>query len=230
MRQSDARQTQPKEGSHVTLTFDRALSDAEIQHLRLATEAADAFRVPPVVKAAYDRERKLRFTQSSRPDVGRLLSVLAAMVHSCGRVLELGTGAGVGLAWIVHGLGQRNDVTVASVERDPQRAALVQAAGWPRWVSIMVGDEAELLGVLGSFDLIFADTPSSKLENLPATIAALHPGGLLLVDDMDPPSHENPEGLARITAVRHQLLRDPYLFCAELSLSVGVILAARQRL
>jgi predicted O-methyltransferase YrrM len=134
------------------------------------------------------------------------------------------------LAWIVHGLGQRNDITVVSVERDHERAAVVQDAGWPRWVSIMVGDEAELLETLGSFDLIFADTPSSKLDNLPATIAALHPGGLLLVDDMDPPSPENPQGLARIAAVRHQLLRDPHLFCAELSLSVGVILAARQRL
>ena len=151
------------------------------------------------------------------------LSVLVVR-QSCGRVLELGTGAGVGLAWIVHGLGQRNDVTVASVERDPERAALVHAAGWPRWVSVMVGDEAELLGMPGSFDLIFADTPSSKLDNLSATIAALHPGGRCLVDDMDPPSHETPDGVARITAVRQQLLkRDPHLFCAELSLSVGVL-------
>src|SRR5713101_5280759 len=99
MRRSDAPQTQPKGRCHVTLTFNSLLTDAEIENLRLATEATDALRVPPVVKAAYDREQKLRFRQSSRSDVGRLLSVLAATVLSCGRVLELGTGAGVGLAW-----------------------------------------------------------------------------------------------------------------------------------
>ena len=39
------------------------------------------------------------------PGVGRLLAVLAAAVPVYGRILEMGTGVGVGTAWIVYGLG-----------------------------------------------------------------------------------------------------------------------------
>jgi demethylmenaquinone methyltransferase/2-methoxy-6-polyprenyl-1,4-benzoquinol methylase len=214
----------------VTLTFNRALTDAEVQDLKFATDALDALRVPPAVKAAYDREQQLRFKQSSEPEVGRLLSVFAAMVPSSGRVLELGTGAGVGLAWIVHGLNPRDDVEVVSVELDYEQAAFVQTAEWPDWVSIVVGNSAELVGTLGSFDLIFPDTPGGKIYNLDTTIAALRPGGILLLDDMDLRRVESPERLARLASVRNQLFGNPHLICTELALSSGVIVAARQRL
>jgi predicted O-methyltransferase YrrM len=230
MSQSDGLQKQPRGTSQVTLTFDRALTDAEIANLKLATNAADALRVPPVVKAAYDRVQQLQFEHSSQPDVGRLLSVLAATTPSRGRVLELGTGAGVGLAWIIHGLGQRTDVQVMSVELDRERAAITRTGGWPDWVSIIVGDGTELIRTLGSFDLIFADTPGGKIYDLQTTIAALRPGGVVLVDDMDLPHDADAQRRARVAFVRDQLLRDARLLCVELALSVGVILAARQRL
>jgi predicted O-methyltransferase YrrM len=230
MSKLDAPQASPRSRSHVTLTFDRALTDAEVQELKTATDALDALRVPAAVQAAYAREQQLRFKQSSEPEVGRLLSVFAAMVPSGGRVLELGTGAGVGLAWIVHGLTSRRDVEVLSVELDREQAAFVQAAGWPDWVSIVVGDSGALVGSLGSFDLIFPDTPGGKIYNLQATIAALRPGGVLLLDDMDLERDEHPERLARLASVRNQLFGNPHLICTELSLSSGVIVAARQRL
>jgi demethylmenaquinone methyltransferase/2-methoxy-6-polyprenyl-1,4-benzoquinol methylase len=212
------------------LTFNRSLTDVEVENLKLTTNALNALRVPPVVKAAYDREQQLRFKQSSEPEVGRLLSVFAAMVPLRGRVLELGTGAGVGLAWIMYGLNERNDVEVTSVEIDREQAASVEAAGWPDWVSIVVGDSVELLGTLGSFDLIFADTPGGKIYNLQATLAALRPGGVLILDDMDIQNTEPPERIARLANVRNQLFGSPSLICTELALSSGVVVAARQRL
>ena len=63
----------------------------------------------------------------------------------------------------MHGLGPRNDVEVVSVELNREQAAIVQAAGWPDWVSIIVGDGAELVRTLGSFDLIFPDNPGGDL-------------------------------------------------------------------
>src|SRR5437764_3879485 len=56
MSQSNAPQAQPGGRSHVTLTFNRTLTDDEVEHLKLTTNALDALRVPPVVKAAYARE------------------------------------------------------------------------------------------------------------------------------------------------------------------------------
>ena len=161
---------QPQRGPRVTLvtlTLDQSITDAELEQVRLATGASAAFRLPPEVTRAYTRAHDLGFMGSSTPEVGRLLAVLAAAVPSGGRILELGTGAGVGLAWIVHGLGGRKDVAVISVERDPEKLALLEAAEWPTFVSIIAGDATRLTGTLGGFDLIFADTQGrGKLYSL----------------------------------------------------------------
>ena len=74
--------------------------------------------LPAAVQAAYDRADELGFPLSCEPAVGQLLAVLSAAVPPGGRVLELGTGVGAGLAWIVSGLGDRDDVEVVSVELD----------------------------------------------------------------------------------------------------------------
>jgi hypothetical protein len=60
--------------------------------------------------------------------------VLAAAVPANGRVLELGTGTGVGTAWITHGLQGRADVEVVTVEIDATTAALAAQYSGPSWV------------------------------------------------------------------------------------------------
>ena len=100
-------------------------------------------------------------------------------------VLELGTGAGAGTAWIVSGLLPRTDVTVTTVEKDPQTAALAARGDWPQFVDLRVGDALGVLGESGTFDLIFADAQGGKWEGLDRTIAALGERGLLVVDDMN---------------------------------------------
>jgi len=82
---------------------------------------------PPLVEAAVDRARLAGFPVSCDPVAGRLLAVLAAHLPGEARVLELGTGTGMGTAWIVSGLLPRTDVTVLTVENDRETAAL--AAG-----------------------------------------------------------------------------------------------------
>jgi len=67
---------------------------------------------PALVAAATSRARSAGFGLSCEPAVGRLLAVLAAHLPAGARVLELGTGAGVGTAWITWGLLPRTDVTV----------------------------------------------------------------------------------------------------------------------
>lgn len=184
-----------------------------------------------MVRAAHERAERLGFERSSEPEVGWLLAALSAAVPHQGRVLELGTGAGVGLAWLVHGLGERDDVEVITVESDPDLAAEVAAAGWPDGVRFEVGDGAELAGALGHFDLVFADAPGGKIFKLRRTIAALRPGGTLVVDDMDLSrdlSALHPDLPAALQSVRDRLLSDPTLVCADLPFASGVILATRR--
>lgn len=188
--------------------------------------------IPTSVREAYARAERLGFELSSEPEVGWLLAALSAAVPPGGRVLELGTGAGVGLAWIVHGLGDRSDVEVVSVESDPELAAQAEGSGCPEWVTIEVGDGAELVGSLGQFDLVFPDAPGGKIFKLRKTIAALRPGGVLVVDDMDLSrdlSAHHPDLPAALQSVRDRLLADPALVCADLTFGSGVIVATRRR-
>jgi predicted O-methyltransferase YrrM len=139
----------------------------------------------PGVLAAYERADSAGFQLACEADVGRLLAALAAAVPAGGRVLEIGTGVGVGLAWMVHGLGARRDVEVVTVELDDEVQRTARSAPWPPWVRFEPGDGAEIVGRLGQFDLIFPDAPGGKIFKLRRSVAALRRGGVLVVDDMD---------------------------------------------
>jgi demethylmenaquinone methyltransferase/2-methoxy-6-polyprenyl-1,4-benzoquinol methylase len=183
--------------------------------------------LPPLVAAATSRAGAASFLFSCGPAAGRLLAVLAAHLPPGARVLELGTGAGVGTAWIVSGLLPRTDVTVVTVEQDPQRAALAAQGDWPGFVDLRVADALAVLAGGGTFDLIFADAEGGKWEGLDRTIAALGPHGLLVVDDMTPAPGWTSEQHTRQDRVRRTLLTSPLLTTVELGHGSGVMLAAR---
>jgi predicted O-methyltransferase YrrM len=183
--------------------------------------------VPGTVEQATQAATAAGFSLSCEPSVGRLLSVLAAAVKPAGAILELGTGAGVGVAWIVAGLAGRTDVRVVSIELDPELGAVAAANEWPDFVQLDVGDARELLRHPDRWDLIFADAPGGKWDGLSDTIDALEPGGLLLVDDMSPPEFVDDLHRRKTIDVRDRLLTDARLVTAELDWSGGIILCAR---
>ncbi len=183
---------------------------------------------PELVAAAERRASAAGFAMSSERPVGQLLAVLAGSVRRGGRILEMGTGVGVGLAWIVEGLTGRTDVEVISIELDPATARLAAAARWPAFVRLLVGDVLSSYDELGRFNLIFADAQDGKWESLDRTVAALQPGGLLLVDDMAPAEWSSAEHEANTAQVREYLLGHPELTCVEQHWSSGVILCSRR--
>jgi demethylmenaquinone methyltransferase/2-methoxy-6-polyprenyl-1,4-benzoquinol methylase len=144
---------------------------------------------PPGVLQARSRASEAGFSMSSDRSVGELLAVLAAASPPGARILELGTGVGVGLAWIVHGLGARDDASVLSVDTGDALLADTRAATWPGWVEFLCADGAQVVQDHGPFELIFADAVGGKIHGLDATIASLAPRGVLVVDDMDPDLH-----------------------------------------
>jgi predicted O-methyltransferase YrrM len=180
---------------------------------------------PSLVQAALARARQADFTLSCDPAVGRLLAVLAGHLPAGARVLELGTGTGVGTAWIASGLLPRADVAVITVEKDPETAALAAQGDWPGFVELRCADALVVLGNAGRFDLIFADAPGGKTEGLDRTIAALAPHGMLVVDDMIPTPEWDSGLRTRQEQVRHALLTSPLLTSVELRHGSGVILS-----
>ena len=165
---------------------------------------------------------------SSEPGVGELLAVLAAAVPVGGRILEIGTGTGFGTAWLVEGLGSRTDVELVTCDIDWERVAEVAARGWPSYAIFEVGDGLDVLARSGTFDLVFADSPAGKTSGLDQTIAALRPGGVLVVDDMRAGPEVDAQAAVNQAQVRGTLLSSPGLVAVELEHGSGVILATRQ--
>lgn len=176
---------------------------------------------PPLVAQALAASD---FPMSCEPTTGAFLAVLAAAVPRGGRILELGTGAGVGTAWLAHGVGPRADVEVVTVDRNPVAATLP----WPPYVRFVVGDAVETTAREGTFDLIFADAQGGKWTGLDVTIAALNPGAHLLVDDMTPPHFADAEHEAKTAEVRAALLDHPHLVSVPMAWSTGLILSTRR--
>ena len=73
---------------------------------------------PDDVQRALELSRAHGFKNSCTPEVGRLLQLFAAAAGP-GTVAELGTGCGVGSAWLLSGL--REGQMFVSVESDPAR-------------------------------------------------------------------------------------------------------------
>ena len=74
---------------------------------------------PPLVRRALVAAESLGFSQSCSPEVGHLLCLLAA-THREGDLLEVGTGAGVGAAWLATGMAP--SCRLVTVEEDLERA------------------------------------------------------------------------------------------------------------
>ena len=128
----------------------------------------------------------------------------------------------------MYGLGERDDASVYTVDTNEELLATVAAAGWPAYVQFVHDDGAHAVREFAPFDLVFADAAGGKLEGLDGTIDALAPGGVLIVDDMDPARHADDGFLEQLGAVRDQILADPSLVAAELDFASGVIVATKR--
>jgi predicted O-methyltransferase YrrM len=187
-----------------------------------------AGNLPERVREAMARAAAAGFEHSCDPGIGRVLMTLAAAVRPGGRALEIGTGMGVGTAWLVEGLATASDVELVTIESDPQRARWAAEAGWPSFVRPLVGDVLVELGGLGQFSLVFADAEGGKMYGFDLTLAAVEKGGLLVLDDMRFQGR-NPAIEEGVVRARRQLLADDRYVCAEMTWSSGLMLATRVR-
>ena len=172
--------------------------------------------LPPLVRRALELERHLGLERSCAPEVGRLLHVLAC-ARGRARVAAIGTGAGVGAAWLVSALAP--DIPFFTAELEPSRAdAARELFRDDPNVHVLAGDWRRTVAAEAPFDLLFvaAATHLRPREDGELAIGLLAPGGLAVVDDLSP-------------AVREVWLEHPALAAIEIGLATAsVILAARR--
>jgi predicted O-methyltransferase YrrM len=185
--------------------------------------------VPPAVVANLLREAEsLDFRLSCEPPAGSLLRVLAASKPG-GNLLELGTGVGVGTAWLLDGLCPGGRLTSVDSDGRVQEVARRFLGGDPR-VAFHTEDAGPLLGGLreGSFDLIFADAWPGKFSHLDEALRLLRPGGLYVVDDLKPePTWSGGHG-DRVGRLIAGLRGRSDLVLARLDWSSGIAVATRR--
>src|SRR5215469_17095231 len=92
---------------------------------------------------------------SCLPCVGRLLAVLAAGCHE-GRIGEIGTGVGVGSAWMASSMPA--NCMLVTVEMDKEKAAhATRLLADDGRVMVLNGDPRDLMPTCAPYDLLYAD-------------------------------------------------------------------------
>jgi predicted O-methyltransferase YrrM len=144
--------------------------------------------LPPLVQQAYEAARRVGFPLTREesggagsaclPDTGRFLAMLAA---GCSRIGEMGTGAGVGTAWMASAMPAT--CTLVTAEIDERRAAAARAvfADDPR-VTVVTGDSFPAISVGGPYDLLFSDGGGGQDELVDLLVV----GGRVVRDDVTP--------------------------------------------
>lgn len=135
---------------------------------------------PPLVRRALVLAEELGFEKSCRPEDGALLHVLAAR-RGTARAAEIGTGAGVGAAWIVSALPPQVPFFTAEVDPDLAARAASLFADDPN-VTVLPGPWRESLPAEAPFDLVFVDASDAK-DDPDAVVGLLAPGATAVLDD-----------------------------------------------
>lgn len=182
-------------------------------------------QIPPLVARALDLSRQRGFITSTRSETGRLLATLAA--SRSGTLGELGTGCGVGSAWL--SVGAQDGAKIVSAELDPKLAEVVQElfADVPN-VEVTSGDWTTL-EQYAPFSLLFVDVRDVK-QSVDMVADLMAPGGIAVLDDFTPSEYWPPIFEGRVDTVREEWLTDERFTAVEMLIDAGssVIIATRR--
>lgn len=184
--------------------------------------------IPALVVRALALAEARGFRNSSCPETGLLLHGLASTVTT-GRIGEIGTGCGVGTAWMLSAL--QPNVGCVTIDSDPQLVAAVRDVfSNQSAVQVLHGDWRELAGH-GPFQLLFADGGHAKMAHPDEVLELVAVGGLLVLDDLTPEEHWPEEWRGKPDPLRTYWLHHERVSSIEVRLAErqAVIIANRLR-
>ncbi|SHG27222.1 O-methyltransferase [Flagellimonas flava] len=182
---------------------------------------------PKVYSDLVSKSKEVGFTMPSDLYIGTLLKTLVASKRG-GSFLELGTGMGLSLAWILDGMDKDscaisldNDGDLIDIAKEffhkEARLKLFCCDG-EVWLKEYTGD---------GFDLIFADAWPGKYSTLDKALSMVNMGGYYVIDDMKkqpnwPDGHEElAKSLVDILEKREDFV------LTKMDWSTGVIVAVK---
>ncbi|MDO6516902.1 O-methyltransferase [Zobellia uliginosa] len=184
---------------------------------------------PKIYQEIQRKSKEVGFTMPSDLYVGSLLKTLMLSKPN-GRFLEMGTGIGLSLSWMIDGMGAGS--SLVSVDNDSALIEIVsEYFGTDERVELVCQDGSEWIRSYegAHFDLIFADAWPGKYSEIEETLRLLTIGGFYVVDDMTaqpnwPEGHEDNVG----RLVGYLEGRDD-LVLTKLNWSTGLIVAVKTK-
>ncbi|WP_109831502.1 O-methyltransferase [Reichenbachiella versicolor] len=186
-------------------------------------------KMPSVFQSLEKRCIEIGFTMPSDVYIGTLLKSLIASKPSA-KVLELGTGVSLSLAWMIEGLDE--DSHLISIDNDPKLVSIAKEYfGNDHRVDLQCCDGTDWIKNYqgGKFDLVFADAWPGKYSELEEVLDLINVGGFYVIDDMNPQPNW-PEGHAEKAKglVTYLESREDFSI-TKMNWSTGVILCTKKK-
>lgn len=139
---------------------------------------------PKLYDAIVAKSKEIGFTMPSDIQVGKLLKTLICSKPSS-NILELGTGIGLSLVWMIDGLDKYSHII--SVDNDPELINIAQDFfGTDSRVQLICEDGSKWIKNYSGekFDLVFADAWPGKYSEIEEVLNLIKLGGFYVIDDM----------------------------------------------
>ena len=181
---------------------------------------------PSIYSEIERKSSEIGFTMPSDVYMGSLLKTLMSSKPG-GLFLELGTGIGLSLSWMIDGIDAEsklitdNDEELIAIAKHyfeaDSRIEIIHADG-SSWIKNYEGDK---------FDLVFADAWPGKYSEIDEILDLIKVGGFYVIDDMSaqpnwPNGHDN--NVERLVAYLEK--REDFNL-TKMDWSTGVIIAVR---
>ena len=184
--------------------------------------------IPKIHTEITRKSEEIGFTMPSDLYVGSFLKTLIASKPN-GRFLEIGTGIGLSLSWMIEGMDA--DSKLISVDNDPALISIASSYfGENDRVELICQDGTEWIKEYSGakFDLIFADAWPGKYSEIDEVLDLLKVGGFYIIDDMTkqpnwPDGHE--DNVITLTAY---LEKRNDLQLTKMNWSTGLIMAVKK--
>ena len=186
------------------------------------------FQPPPKrLEAIMADTRALAFQNWCWPQVGALLRVMAALKPG-GRLLEIGTGTGVGTCWLLDGMDAAAKLLTVDINSKVQAVAEPHLGTDPR-LTMLCEDAGPVIlrEPPNSFDLVFADGGAGKHVLLDQMLALLRPGGIYICDDTKPHPMWPPEHAVKIPPLMKALAAPQDFRRVYIDWSSGVVVMVK---
>lgn len=184
--------------------------------------------IPEIYPDIEVKSKNIGFAMTSDLLIGTLLKTLITSKPQS-NFLEIGTGTGLSLSWMLAGMDEKSKLT--TIDNDPELIKISKSFfGNEKNLNIICADGSEWIkNYKGEkFDLIFADAWPGKYTETNEILELLNVGAFYIIDDMDaqpnwPVGHQE-----KVNDLIDRLEERTDLNLTKLNWSTGIIIASKK--